>query len=226
MRDVPLDFEIRQLLQDVQIKPLLSSLYKNRKNTSHSQVQLPIANERFNIYAALQSSGLSAHDPTDINIDSFFEFNDMKLLKELNDLKVVGIIKVHYEDFSVSLVVKDADYIEKMRYWFMNNEEIVLYGLFALDRFTGEAYCGNYRYVFQPNMGLYRVMRAFLEEPSHTLSHTQISCLYQGTENESLAKEGSAVNQIIGDLRERLSMKGKMSGLFVPSDRKYLLRPS
>lgn len=226
MRDVPLDYEVRQLLRDSQIKPILASLYNSRKHNGFFQVQLSIANEQFNKYAHLQSSGLSAYDPSEVNWSIFLQHNDMKLINELKKLNIIQVGSMDYAGFCLEVAINDSDYIEKMRYWFMDNKDILIYGLFTLDTLTGEAYFQNYRYVFQPNMGFYRVMRAFLEKPDHTLSHKEISCAYQGTENISLAKEGSVVNQIIGDLRERLKMRGKMSNLFVPSDRKYLLRPS
>ncbi len=219
MRDVPLDFELRQLLKDLQIEPVIFYLYKSRHKKGHISTFLPIANDKFNEYAALYGKGMIT-DEAEVDFNHFYTFNDTKIIEHLAQLKVITIHKNTSEDeFTFEIAIQDPDYIKKMYRWIIEKENVISYGPITMNLTTGETYFLDKRDFFRTNHGLYRVLKEFLTKPTHTLSYKEINDLFW-----SGNKEDYEINKIIGEIREKLSITGKNSGYLKPFDRKYILK--
>lgn len=219
MRDVPLDFEVRQLLTDLQVRPVILYLYKTRNKTDHLNIFLPIANDKFNEYAErYQKDMLTDEEERDFNY--FYTFNDTKIIKLLAKLKVITIHKnTSGADFTFEITIQDPHFIEKMHRWLTEKDFIISYGPISMHIATGESYFLNKREYFRTNHGLYRVFKEFITKPTHTLTYEEINNLYW-----TGSKEDYEINKIIGEIREKLGITGKYSSYLKPFDRKYILR--
>ena len=219
MRDVPLDFEIRQLLKDPQIEPVIFNLYKSRNKKGHISIFLPIAQDEFNKYAEWHNNK-RVDDGSEVDFNHFYTFNDTKTIKLLAQLKVISThMNTSEDEFTFEISIQDPVYIEKMRRWLIEKDSIISYGPITMHLVTGEAYFRDKREYFRTNHGLYRVLKELIIKPAHTLTYDEINSLYW-----SGNKEDYEINKIIGEIREKLGITGKNSGFLKPFDKKYMLR--
>lgn len=218
--DLGINYSLRKLLQDRDIQAVVSDLYKSRKSTDVVTVFLPLANKR------LAEIGFDPNHKNRENLVVCFTLNDSLLLNELFKLGVLSKEEGTDDDEGLSAFVKinSPEFIERLYEWVKDTSLIVNYGIFSLHTFTGEAYCLDNKYIFHTNKGLFRVFQAFLKEPTHILAYGKIYNIFQDSDRLTCGSE--TIHQIIGEVREKLQMKGKLSKLFIPSSDKYILKPS
>ena len=214
-------YSLRELIRDEHIQSIVSDLYRNRTSKGVS-VFLPLANERFNKIASDPE-----HEGVD-NLDELcFHLDDTLLLDEFIKLNILSVSKDctdEDDDFTMCVRINDPEFIEHVYGWIKDKNLILNYGFFSLHTFTGEAYCLDNKYIFHTNKGLFRVFRAFLEEPTHILTYAKIYNTFQ--DSDRLTYRSEAIHQIIGEIKEKLYMKGSLSKLFIPSSDKYYLKSS
>jgi uncharacterized protein YfkK (UPF0435 family) len=213
-------FSLRELIKDKDIQGMVSDLYKHRKGTDPVTIFLPLTNDRFNKIAS---------DPDHEGIENFNEirltFDESLFLDELFKLRVlVYSEECANEDFSACVKIINPEFIEQIYEWIKDKDLIINYGIFSLHTFTGEAYCLDSKYIFHTNKGLFRVFQAFLKEPTHILAYKKIYNIFQ--DSDKLTSGSETIHQIIGEIREKLQMKGKLSKLFIPSSDSYILKSS
>jgi len=220
--DLAIPYSVRSLLQVKQNHQIIFDLYKSIKYNEVAYFFLYIVNESWNKIA---------EDPYHEGADDFWkkvnDFDDSRLLIELCKLKIISRKNESLVDdeFSVCVEVEIPKYIEKFHYWLEDERLILNCGMFSLHTFTGESYCGNNKYNFHTSRGLFRVFKAFLTEPTHILTYNQIRSIFMDNPEEK-ADDRLKIHQTIGEIKEKLNMKGEFSELFVSSGKEYLLRTS
>ncbi len=220
MGDIWIDYNLRYLIQNENIRAILLDLYEQRNRTGILNIFLPIANSRFNDFALNPKKDT---DQTEDVLKSCLELEDTELLNELAKMRVVTLTQSTIdEDFHVGVIIRDIGSLEQLYQWSKDKKYIINYGIFSLHTLTGVGYCLNNRYHFRPGSGLFSVFKGFISKPTHTLSYKEIARIFSG--NKTRGKH--EINQIIGELKEKFKMKGKLSRLFIPSDSKYLLVPT
>lgn len=224
MNDFVISYSLRQLAQNKDIQNIVLKLNEKKSSKDIVSVYLPLANECISKIA--ENPNLR-----DQGFDSCYELSDSKLINDLIKIKVLSTANdyVFTEDDDGSVVadimISNPSFIGHYYQWIKDADHILNYGIFSLHTFTGEAYCDNCEYFFHTNKGLFRVFKAFLTEPTHILNYKQIYDSFQEGNKIKVDYYKEAVHQIIGEIREKLNMKGNKSKLFLPSDNKYYLRP-
>ena len=219
--ELGITYLLRKIILNNDLKYMVRYLYERRMEKEALSVYLPLANDRMNEIA----ENPELHDE---GFDSCFEKDDSTLINELIRLKVLSRPKEYNfsEDddgsFIATVKVENPDSVEHFYKWIRGQDYIINYGVFSLHTFTGEAYCMDNRYDFDTSMGLFRVYKAFLEEPTHILSYVQIHNLFH-RENITNVSEAKFINQTISEIREKLKMTEALSKLLIPADKKYLL---
>lgn len=227
--NVSLNYKIRELAKDKDNVSIITDLYKNRDSKSDTSIYLPIANRRFDEICEDPS-----HEGYEKLNDICFTLNDTSFLRTLEDLKVLKISMLTVDDdgegggmgYIAVVQIRNSDYIEHLHEWVMDSNLILNYGIFSLHIFTGEAYCLDNKYKFHTGKGLFRVLRAFLEEKTHILGFQTIYKTFHADEKEinmDLMLPES-IHQVIGDIKENLMMKGKLSKFFITSSSQYILK--
>lgn len=226
--DIRIPRDVRQLLSGKEIRDVVADLYRNLKKNDNDlvSVYLPLANKRF-----LQICEDPYHQGSDRIDQLCFSLDDTKLLKALEKQKVI-IIKGITEDeddegngtgFIAGITISEPEYIRHLHNWAKDFNLIVNYGVFSLHSFTGEVYCMDNKYIFHTGRGLFRVFLEFLTEPTHILTYRRIYDLFQRVEGADF--DNFAIHQIVGEIREKLHMTGKLSELLVTAGDRYLLKP-
>lgn len=204
-KDFSINYSLRKLIQDKFIQSMVADLYKHRKETDPVTIFLPLTNDRFNKIAS---------DPDHEGIENFEElcltFDDSLFLNELFKLRVLSKKECADEDFSACVKIINPEFIEHIHAWIKDKNLIINYGIFSLHTFSGEAYCLDNKYVFHAGKRSFRVFRSFLEEPTHILDYQTIyKIFYKGEKNRPTYRMSpTQIHQIIGDIREKLHMKG------------------
>lgn len=225
-KDLAIGYALRQTLSDKDVQSLISDMYKARDQKVVS-VYLPLANKQYE-----KICEDPYHEGSDKIEELCFQQADTKFLKTLESLKVLTIKTLMDDDdgegggmgFIANVVIKRPEYIAHLYEWIKDAGLILNYGIFSLHTFTGESYCLDSMYVFHTGKGLFRVFKRFLEEPTHILAYEVIYHTFQGSDKLTFGSE--QVHQIIGEIREKLQMKHKLSALFRPSNDTYILRSS
>ncbi|MCX6793722.1 MAG: hypothetical protein NTY06_01310 [Candidatus Gottesmanbacteria bacterium] len=222
--DLGISYSLRKSLQDKDIQSVISDLYENRAKKDAVSIYLPFANKRYD-----EICDDPYHEGSDKANDLYFALDDTKLLKLLERTKILKIKELSDDDdgegggmgLVAMVTIIKPEYIEHLYEWIKDDSFILNYGIFSLHTFTGEAYCRDNQYIFHTNKGLFRVFQAFLTEPTHILPYQKIYNYFQGGEKPKCGAE--KVHQIIGEVKEKLRMTGKLSKLFIPSEDKYFL---
>lgn len=234
-KDIDISYAFRSLLQDINVSALVLEIYKEAKISKGKFIHYPK-----NIYKCYDMVlnkvyELSLED-YDKEINKCEKMSDNLYIELLIREKIIfgkyGISISKYEksvdDGHKVLEVEeiDMDRFKEHVEWIKDSSLIRNYEIFSLHTFTGKAYCLNNSCVFHTDKGLFRVFKAFIEEPTHILSFKQIFQIYHGGTSEALTLKLTPqdIYQIIGEIREKLQMKGKLSKLFLPSGDKYLLK--
>ncbi|MCL4384179.1 hypothetical protein M1116_01905 [Patescibacteria group bacterium] len=216
-----ISYLLRKLILNEELGNVVRYIYEKRTEINTVSVYLPLANKRMNEIA----ENPNLHDE---GFDSCFEKDDCLLIDELIRLQVLARPKEfnYCEDddgsFIATVVVKNPSFIEHLYEWINDKKLIISYGIFCLHTFTGEAYCLDNRYDFDTNDGLYRIFKAFLEEPTHVLSYLQI--INKFLDDEVKDCDELRVQQAIYNIKRKLNMDGELSKLFLAADKKYYLR--
>lgn len=217
-------YSIRKLIQDKDIQWMVSGLYKNMRSEEAVFVSLPLANKRFNKIADDPD-----HEGAEKLNELCFNLEDSMLLNELLELKIISISREGMgddDDFAVYVKINNPEFIEELHEWVKDSALILNYGIFSLHTFTGEAYCLDNKCVFHTGKGLFRVFKAFLKGQTHILDYTTIYMMFhEGNNRRQLGPLPFEIHQIVGDIREKLGMKGKLSKLLISSSNQYLLKP-
>lgn len=221
--DLAIPYSLRKLVEDKNIQNMIAELNEKKDEKGGISIYFPLANSCMNRIALnpnLYEEGF----------DSCFKLNDSLLVNELIRMKILSKSSDCYgwdDDTSsvYGLVIEKPNYIKHLYEWAREINTILNYGIFSIHTFTGEAYCEDSEYTFHTSKGLFVVFKAFLAEPTHILSYKQIYDLFQKSNKVKVDYYKEAVHQIIGEIREKLNMKGSKSKLFLPSDNKYFLRP-
>jgi hypothetical protein len=110
--------------------------------------------------------------------------------------------------------------------WVKDSSLIRNYGIFSLHTLTGKAYCLDNSYIFDPNMGFFRVFKAFIEKPTHMLSYMEIYEIYYDKPGSSLTKNfnNGKIHSIIDDIKDKLRMKEKFPNMFIYLNDSYFLK--
>lgn len=222
-------YQIRNLVRDDAVCDLIRQLYENRKNIEEVITGSPLKGEFIDKLRYPFESD-SDEDHNDYLDDKYFTLGDRLILRELEKLKAIVVNGYFQEEgptLSVSII--NQRQIERIHGWANDSKSgfVVNYGIFGLNTITGEAYCLNNMGIFLPNSGMLRVLKAFLNEPSHCLNYKSIYKIFRNEENPNWDRmTPESIHQIIWDIREKLSMTGKLSRLFVSSSNQYVLRPS
>lgn len=222
MNDFVISYSLRQLAQNKDIQNIVLKLNEKKSSKDIVSVYLPLANEC--ICKIAENPNLR-----DQGFDSCYELSDSKLINELIKIKVLSTTNdyVFTEDdggaYVADIMISNPSFIEHYYQWIKDECHILNYGIFSLHTFTGEAYCMDNRYKFDTSKGLFRVFKAFLEEPTHVLSYIQIHNIFY-EENIIDVSKAKFINQTISEIREKLKMTNKFSKLLIPADKRYLLK--
>ena len=227
-----LNYTIRKLVQIKEVQNIVRFLYENRHSKDEVEIFLPLVNNCVN--ATIKKAAVNMDN---FNLDPCYSLEDFTFLKELEVSKVISIKDLCDRDESGDYTRSGGDdlalvtigkpkFIETLCGWVNDLPHILSYGPFSLDTTTGEAYCMDKQYNFRTNGGEFEVLKAFLEASNKSLSFVEIYKLSHPDEQLEDEKDISqqAVHQMIGDIRDRLSMKGKLSKLFLPSSKRYFLK--
>jgi hypothetical protein len=225
--EIVIPYTLRRLVMDKAIQGMVGELNEKKNAKGPISVYLPLANDQMNRICENQ---LLCEELG--GFDSCFNLDDSLLISELTNIGVLSHTANdnsygwNDEDSSLwGMEVNSPEFIEHLFNWVRDKDLILNYGIFSLHTFTGEAYCMDNRYDFDTSKGLFRVFRAFLEEPAHILSYIQIHNLFY-EESITEASKAKFINQTIGEIREKLKMTTEFSKLLIPADKKYLLRAS
>ena len=221
------------MVQIKEVQDVVRSLYESRQSRGKVEVYLRLVSN-----CANGIINKAAKNRSNFNLDSCYDVADASFLRELEVFRVVSISDYYDKDaegeytsdgiFDYALVtINDPIYIQSLNGWVNDLPNILNYGIFSLNTITGEAYCLDNGDTFLPYSGMFRVLKAFLNESSHCLSYENIYRVFRDEKDPDLSRmTPEAIHQIIGDIREKLSMKGKLSKLFVSSSNQYVLRPT
>ncbi len=231
--DIPYIF--RSLLQDANVSALVLEIYEEAKISKGKFIYYPK-----NIYKcydiALNKAYKLSLEDYDKEINKCEKTPDNLYIKLLIKEKIIiGKYEISMSKYEKSVddghKVIEVEEIDMDRFrehveWIKDSSLIRNYEIFSLHTFTGKAYCLDSSCVFHTDKGLFRVFKAFIEEPTHILSFKQIFQIYHGGTSETLTLKLTPqdIYQIIGEIREKLQMRGKLSKLFLPSGDKYLLK--
>lgn len=218
-----INYSLRELIRDKTIQSMVSCLYEIRQRNDVIAVSLPLANSRFFLICEDPY-----HEDSD-NIEKLcFHLKDSLFIDELIKLDVLskGECTDEYDEFSAYVKIVNSNFIEGLYEWIKDKDLIINYGIFSLHTFTGEGYCVDNKYSFHTNKGLFRVFKAFLQKPTHILNDREIFQTFYDSTSDALKLRVEIVHQIIGEIREKLSMKGELSKLFLRTGNQYLLKSS
>jgi hypothetical protein len=219
-RNIKIPYSLREFVRDEAIQRMARKLYESKEIKGPVRVYLPLAEKRFNVIAEDPN-----HEDRDKIDELCFNLKDSQFIDELFRLKVLSKPEKPYlEDFETAVTIEDPEFLDYLHHWLEDQALILNYGVFSLHTFTGEGYCHDNNYFFHTGKGLYRVFRAFLENPAHILTYGRIYQTFQGNEKAISSYGSETINQIVGEIREKLAMKGKLSKLFLPSNDSYFLR--
>lgn len=222
-----ISYELRKTLQSKEAQGIVKLLYGKIDGKDEIIVPLPLVTENVteNIVRAHESYKLTGDTPDNLIPNECFDHPDRKIITELGRIGAIRIIENTTEDDAgrwVAIVtIKDQGVIEEIYEWIIDAESIINFSIFSLNMATGVAYCYDKGVHFQQSGGLYKVFKAFLEKPDHELDYKEILSVHgeKGTDKP----DPRAANEIIMDLRDKLGMKGKLSGLFSPTGNAYKL---
>lgn len=222
-----LNHKIRHLILNKEVQEIVKDLFKMHNSMKEAIIYLPLLNDC--IYRTIKKASVEMGS---FNIENCFNMEDVILLEELNKLKVLELKDVFEKEanegmglgYVATILIKNKKYIEFLYQWICDLRLIINYGIFSLHTFTGEAYCLDSKYIFHTNKGLFRVFKAFIEEPTHIFTYKQIYQHYQDSTADTLRYNSETIHQIIGEIREKLQMKGKLSKLFLPAGDRYILK--
>lgn len=229
-------YSLRSLLEDIDLQGVAKELYQKRNSEKEVSIFLPLANDCADKIASGVATNIGSSDLKDC-----WNLKDTMLLGELEKFKVLAVKLITEGDDSagrtigfVAIVkINNQSFLEYLNGWVDDLSYITNYGIFSLHAFSGEAYCLDHKYIFHTNKGLFRVFLAFLKEPTHTLSFKRIFqeftanldvCSANDQETGKVSYSSESIHQIIGEIREKLLMKGKLSKLFLISGDTYLLK--
>lgn len=235
---VNLSLELRQLLENEAVREVVTVLHQKGEHGGKTFIYMPLVNKCI--------SDFYSHPADDVRNmmlqqegripDYCFNQLDYQLLEELQRL---GILKILYQEsgfddnssWIAHIKTISLSAMKKIYQWMQDNQNkrIFNYGIFSLNIYTGEAYCKDNQYIFRPHRGMFKIFKAFLENQRHELSYEEIYAISQNKAKEETEDADSAikitVQQNIGDIKERLGMKGKLAKLFVPTGMSYMLHP-
>lgn len=216
---------LRQLAQDKEIQGMVLDLYLRRDKKDSLWIYLPYANKRQMEFAPKEELNEELREE---GYDPYFKLKDTSLISELEYLNVLHRPEENnfFDDedgsFIATVVIDKPDFIDYLYNWIKDSEYILNYGIFSLHKYTGEAYCEDNKYTFDTSKGLFRVMKAFLENTKHILTFNEIVDKFQG--EHVVDYDPQRVYQAINDIKDKLKMTGKFSKLFLTSDGTYLLK--
>ena len=213
-------------------------LYQIRKRKAPVFIYMPLTNKCIsNFYAhSSDNSDEEVLRQQGMIPDYCFNQSDYRFLEELRKLRALRILlKESGFDTDINwyarIQINNPLVIERVYQWMQDDrsKRILHYGIFSLNLYTGEAYCKDNQYIFDPHRGMFKIFKAFLENKKHELSYEEIYAINQNKAKEETGEVDSAIKltaqQNIGDIKERLSMKGELAKLFVPTGMSYMLHP-
>lgn len=219
--DFVISYTLRQLAKDKNIQHIVKELNERKSSKDIIPIYLPLANECINKIA---------DDPNlhEQGFNSCYELSDSLLINELINIKVLSTPNdyVFTENdnglFVADIIINNPDFIEHYYEWIKDADHILNYGIFSLHTFTGEAYCLDNKSVFPTDSGIFRVFKAFIQEPTHILSYNQINSVFINDDIQD--PDSLVIQQAIYKIKKKLDMEGEFKKLFLPSGNKYLLR--
>lgn len=219
-------FSLRNLLRYKETQDIIAYLYKKRVDRDKFRIFLPLVTKNIiDHFKKVNSQGYYRNEEIP---DYCFDQHDSKLISELKRLGVLKIIidtVMGDDDTWWSMVlIKNSLIIEEIYTWTKDIANILSYGIYSLNTLTGESYCGDYKTKFHPGRGLYKVFKAFFENPNHELSYKQILSIHHGETESEVDKR--AVFEIINEIKDKLKMKGNLSKLIIPTSETYKLLPN